>query len=114
MSAEFISEAFVLLAKLATKDGVKRLNELEGCWTRQIGEQWWAAVNGHQTTMKASSRDGASAGTPFEVEPYHAYVEYNGWPAGDLTPLGGVIAAGDGANEDSFIAAIRKELDSNV
>ena len=37
------------------------------------------------------------------------YVEYNGFPAGLLTPMGdGCIAAGEAANEDTFIAALRR------
>jgi hypothetical protein len=34
-------------------------------------------------------------------------VTYNGWPAGMLGPFGGIIAAGDAANERSFIDALR-------
>ena len=104
--AEKISEAFLKLAKLAAHDGIALLNTLDGCWTRQIGEQWWIAINGHNEAHPASSPDGASKNTPFEVKPFHCYVEFNGWPAGVFTPCGGVIASGETGNEDAFIAAI--------
>jgi hypothetical protein len=38
----------------------------------------------------------------FDLEPYQAMVEFNGFPAGIIDPNGGVLAAGDAANEDTF------------
>ncbi len=105
-----ICEAFMKLAELATKDGIGAFNTLPGCWTRHIGKQWWIAVNGHKTSMKATSPNGASAGDGISVEPFHVYIEFNGWPAGIFTPYGGAIAAGDAANESTFISAIEAEL----
>jgi len=104
--AEKISEAFLKLASLAEHDGSAPLNTLDGCWTRQIGKQWWVAINGHNEARPASSPNGASKELPFQVEPFHCYVEFNGWPAGILTPYGGTLAAGEAANEDTLIAAI--------
>ena len=41
------------------------------------------------------------------MQPFHTYIEYNGWPAGVLNPLGeGEFAAGTGANVESFVAAL--------
>jgi len=93
---------FVLLMYIAEADGVIPLSEhYEGCWERQLGE-WWFAVNGHDGPRKCSHG--------VEVQPYHCYVEYNGFPAGLMTPFGGVIAAGRIANEDAFAEALHAEL----
>lgn len=74
-------------------------------WTDATFKQWWVAFNGHPE-KKATSKGQ-------QVDPYHCYVEYNGWPAGVFTPYGGVIAAGEGANENTFIAAlVRAEADA--
>lgn len=45
---------------------------------------------------------------------YQAKVTWCGWPAGIITPNGGVIAAGECANEDTFIEAIEAELGCGV
>ena len=93
---------FILLAKLAEKDGVAPINRHTGCWERQIGEHWWIAVNGHKDKISCSKGP--------EVEPFHCYVEFNGWPAGIFNPMNGIIACGYAANEDAFAAAIETEL----
>jgi hypothetical protein len=105
-----ISTAFYKLAELAEHDGVETISLFPGCWTRQIGKHWWIAVNGHKQPMKASSPKGASKGDGIMVEPFHCYVEFNGWPAGIFSPYGGALAAGEAANEGTFIAAIDAEL----
>lgn len=94
-----ISEAFYEIANLAERLGVKDINVLPGCWEFRLDDQWWIAVNGRKEAVKCS--------TGVMVEPVHAYVEYNGWPAGVLTPYGGVIAAGSAANEQTFIDALK-------
>lgn len=92
---------FMLLARLATKDDAAPLNKHPGCWEREIGE-WWIAVNGHEDAIKCSH--GA------EVPPFNCYVEFNGWPAGLFDPLGGIIAAGAAANEETFAAAVEAAI----
>lgn len=101
---------FVMLGRLAAKDGAIPLNKNPGCWTRAIGKEWWVAINGHPEPQKASSPNGASAGQAFTVEPFHCYVEFNGWPAADFTPYGGAFAAGEAANEEAFVAAVEAEI----
>lgn len=94
---------FILLADLAKKDRLPPLNTLPACWERQIGERWWVAINGHTEPKPQSHSDQP-------VEAYHAYVEFNGWPAGLFTPFGGQFAAGDAANEEAFAKAIEEEI----
>ena len=43
--------------------------------------------------------------------PFSAYVTFNGFPAGVLTAQEGIIAGGKVANEETFIAALRAELE---
>jgi len=102
-----VNECFCAIVDLALALGVTRIDLLSGCWTHRIDAQWWVAVNGHPGGMPASSPDGASAKVPFIVPGQHCYVEYNGWPAGLLNPFVGTLAAGEAANEDTFIAAIQ-------
>ena len=94
-----ICEAFAEIALLADALGVRRINELEGCWEYQVDEQWRFALNGHNTPHDTD--DGV------RVPPFSAFVEFNGWPAGIIDPAGGVLAAGDAANESTFIAALQ-------
>ncbi len=43
-----------------------------------------------------------------------AKLKFNGWPAGIIDPAGGIIAAGEAANEDAFIAAIEADLGQSI
>jgi hypothetical protein len=97
-----LSEAFCRLAELASALGVKSINKLPACWEVQVDGRWWVAMNGHGEAVKAS--DGA------DVPPYSAWITFNGWPAGVLSPVGGVIAAGSAANEDTFIDALKVRI----
>lgn len=40
-------------------------------------------------------------------DPYTAFITWGGFPAGIVTPGGGVIAAGSAANEDTFKAWLK-------
>jgi hypothetical protein len=93
-----LMEAFARIADLGCALGVRDINKLPGCWEHQIDKQWWIALNGHREPMKDSHG--------FEVPPFSAAVEYNGWPAGIIDPSGGIIAAGSCANENTFIDAL--------
>lgn len=87
-----ISEAFLLLVDLAIKRGNSSIKGT--VVTFEIDSTWAATFNGC-----ADERD--------NVPPYHCSVSYNGWPAGILGPSSGCIAAGEGANEDTLIAALK-------
>ena len=100
---EGISEAFALLAELGNAIVASPFNKHPGCWEYQIDDQWWIAVNGHTEPMACSRSEIA-------IQPFHCYIEFNGWPAGVMNPVGGTIAAGDAANEDAFVQALRKRL----
>jgi len=96
------SVSFALIAKLCEALGVSHINKLDGCWEYKLDDNWFIAVNGHRKAMKANG---------VTVQPFHCYVEFNGWPAGDLSPFGGWIAADAEANEDAFIQALKAATD---
>jgi hypothetical protein len=74
------------------------------CWARQVGS-WAFFVNAGPRTV--ITEPGGAVGGGVTVQPFHTYIEYNGWPAGVLNPLGeGEFAAGTGANVESFVAAL--------
>lgn len=98
-----IKEAYAVLAELGIALGAAPLTQFAGCWECQIDEHWRVAVNGHQAQRHCSFSNVA-------IDPFHCYIEFNGWPAGLMTPVGGTIAAGSAANEDTFITAIRARL----
>lgn len=93
-----VSEAFAKIALLGAALKVSKINTMPACWEVQIDERWWIAVNAHHEEIECSTRD--------KVPAFHAYIRYNGWPAGILSVSGGIIAAGEGANEDTFIEAL--------
>jgi len=93
-----IPECFNKVAELAIKLGMAPLNKNPGCWEYEVDDQWSIKLNPHDSML-----DG--------IPSYHMAVSYNGWPAGLVSPTkGGVIAAGSGANEDAFIAALDRTI----
>lgn len=98
MTEPRVSVAFGKLADLCIALGQHPLNKHAGCWEHQVDERWWVCINGHPEPRKNS--DG------FEVPQFDCVVKYNGWPAGMFGPYGGIIAAGDCANEETFIEAL--------
>lgn len=98
--SEQYAEAFIELVNAGVRMGVENIKDMPGCWENgDPNDGWFVALNGHKEKVKCS------AGV--EVEPYTAYVSWNGWPAGILGPNGGVVAAGEVANEDAFIEWVK-------
>lgn len=98
MTAQYC-EAFCAIVDAAQRLGVGNISLLPGCWEWDIDGVWWLAINGHREPMACSHGNA--------VPPFHAYVEFNGWPAGIFSPSGGEFVAGSAGNEDSFIAALK-------
>lgn len=103
-----ITEVFGIIVELAESMGVQDINQEAACWEVDIDSHWSISVNGH--------REAVTCVHGVNVAPFTAYLQYNGWPAGMITPLSGLIAAGNAVNEQSFIDAckvrILKELSS--
>lgn len=99
-----IVEAFYAIAELAEALGVSDISQQPGCWEHQVDERWWFAVNAHPQDNRCSRGP--------EVPAFHAYVEFNGWPAGVFHPVaGGEFAAGTEANEDEFVRAAQAAIE---
>lgn len=102
MNTPQISEVFHAIGKLAAALGVRSINQLPGCWEHAIDEHWRISVNGHCEETADSKGN--------EIAPYNCWVEFNGWPAGYFDPTGGVLAAGEAANEQTFMEAIHRAI----
>ena len=96
--------AFSKLCELCIALGQAPANKHLGCWEHQVNAQWAIAFNAHPEPKACSMG--------VTVEPFHCYVQFNGWPAGVFNPYGGQIAAGEGANEDAFLAALEAAIAS--
>lgn len=97
-------EYLELVPRLAIALGAAPISDV---WMHQLDEDWWIAINGGGQAAEAAPPDAMSA----TIEPYHMAVWYNGWLAGLLSPTGGVLAAGRGANEATFTAALKAALE---
>ena len=98
--------AWMGVVTLAMRDGIKRLPDHNGgIYERKIDDRWRVVMNGNKTLVEHNG---------IELPPFGVYVEFNGWPAGVIDPGGGVIAAGEVANEDTFIAAIERVLGGDI
>lgn len=94
-----MSPLFLDIAEFCMARGAKSIKDVPGCYEAKVDEHWWIAVNGHAEPAKTS--------TGVEVPPFAAYIEFNGWPAGVVDPAGGLLAAGELANETTFRAALK-------
>lgn len=86
---------------LAEQLGVTNLakNYAGRLWEHKVDEQWMFAINANRVKVKTTSG--------VDVDPFHMYVEFNGWPAGVVGPSGeGEFAMGAAANVDTFNAAV--------
>lgn len=99
MDALELPPLYVMLAVWSSAQGAVNLKDHPGCWERSVDERWWVAANGHSTPTPCSR-----GGEP--IPPYSFYIEFNGWPAGIVGPGGGVVAAGELANEETLRAAL--------
>ncbi len=101
-----VGEAFHLIVQLYDATDGSPLNEYDGAWVYRIDGSWTVAINGHDSAVHV----GPDKSMDFDLPPYHMAVWYNGWIAGLVTPDGGSMAAGEGANEDTLIEALKAKL----
>lgn len=97
-----VSEVFARVCELASARGARGINHLPGCWEHQVDEQWHVSLNGADEPRKSESG--------VDVPSFHVYVTFNGWPAGFVNLRDGCIAAGEAANEDELLAALKKAI----
>jgi len=95
-----ISEACLMIVQLAVhRAGVP--NCKDRVLTLEIDERWKATVNGCRETRDS-------------IPPFSIGLEFNGFPAGIIDPGGGIMAAGDAANEATLIRALRKAMPEDM
>jgi hypothetical protein len=99
-----ICAAFNAVINLALALGVREICKMPECWEHRVDEHWTIAVNGHNEPKFAEQTTSGKT----EVPPFHCYVEFNGFPAGLISPYDGILCAGSVANENAFIAALEK------
>ena len=90
--------AFYKLCELCIALGQAPANKHPECWVHQVNTLWAIAFNAHADPKPCS--------LGVTVQPFHCYVQFNGWPAGVFNPYGGQIAAGECANEAAFLEAM--------
>jgi hypothetical protein len=95
-----LTEIMDAFAGYAIRHGHAPINRLVGCLEVQVDSRWWIAANGHRTPTKCSKG--------VEVAPFEIYIEFNGWPAGMVSPFDGVLAAGSIANEAALVKVLRE------
>ncbi len=93
MSTQRYSEAFMLIAKLASALGIQSIKDLPGPWEHRVDEKFKIRLNGH-----AEEVDG--------IPPYNALIDYEGWPWAILSPVDGHLMNHMGATEDRFCDAL--------
>jgi hypothetical protein len=86
-----------VLVDLGSVAGFIPLNQHPGIVRFNVDDSWKLSMNGHTETIE-------------QVPPFSVYVEFNGWPAGIIDPSGGCIAAGQLANLDTLLTAMRLKL----
>jgi hypothetical protein len=97
MNPDQLSTAFYMVARLADKLGEAPIKDK--LWTHKVDDHWLVKINGCPKEKES-------------IPPYHMMVEFNGFPAGCVSPFEGVFAAGTEANEDGFIDAVIVKLES--
>lgn len=102
-----ICEMFDKIVQLGLKHGVSNLKDYPSAWIHKVDDQWTLALNGKDNELPVEPEGTMGIS---RLEPFHAAVWYNGWPAGILYPYGGEFAAGEGANEDTFIEALDRAI----
>ena len=82
------------LLKKIDADGKESLLDYPGIVSVDVGK-WTIESHAHERLID-------------ELPPYTMRLSYNGWPAGIVNSGGGIIAAGEAANEGTFIEALEE------
>lgn len=91
-----ISEAFLRIAERMTRvHGIPLPKRL--CEVGDKDKGWHAALNPTNAMLD-------------DIPPFSAVVHWNGFPAGIIDPRGGILAAGELANEGTFIEWLKGDL----
>lgn len=97
MRQDRVCTVFYVVSKLC--EILKETPIRDKVWEHKIDDHWFIKINGHSQEMKG-------------IPAFHMTIEYDGFPAGIVSPFEGTIAAGEAVNEDVFIEAVEKKLES--
>lgn len=95
-----VSEAFLAMAQMLTRRG--RAPVKDKVVTEKVG-RWTVVMNGKLERVSVEPEGTLGCDN---IPACHAAIFYNGWLAGLLSPAGGWIAAGEAADESTFIEAM--------
>lgn len=105
-----LSEAYCVVVELGLLLGVKDIKDLPGAWVQVIDPHWTIAMNGTNNPVDVDLGEGSMGIT--NLKPVEMAIWFNGWLAGILTPVDGVICAGEAGNEDNFIRDVKRRIET--
>ncbi|MFQ5539217.1 MAG: hypothetical protein ACE5FB_02365 [Candidatus Binatia bacterium] len=97
MNQDRVCTVFYAVSKLCEVLGESPIRDK--VWTHKLDDHWLIKINGFPEPKEG-------------IPAFHMMVDFNGFPAGCVSPFEGSFAAGAVANEDSFIEAVEKKLKS--
>jgi hypothetical protein len=102
-----LTAAFDVVMFLHEALSLPSVNDMGGLWTYQVDERWYFAVN----AMSEEQEVKPPRSMAWIVKPYTCAVWFNGWFAGEVSPGAGWFAAGEAANERTFVAAVLQKIE---
>ncbi len=99
------AEVFGLVATYVLALRAHPISQYAGCYVFRLDDNWTLALNGHDLAIPCNP-DGCMA---WVVQPFGCVVFWNGFFAGQFDMAGGLMAAGSAANEDTLVAALKRQ-----
>lgn len=103
-----LSQVYCLAVDLGLLLGIENLKDRKDAWVCEVDKRWTFAINGSDGYKKVEIA--GSMGID-KLEKYQMAVWFNGWLAGILTPVSGVLCAGAAGNEDELVAALEHRIE---
>jgi hypothetical protein len=103
-----LSQVFCLAVDLGLLLGVKNLKDWPEPWICKIDDHWTLAINGSDEEKDVDLGQDSMGIT--KLKTFQMAIWFNGWLAGILNPVGGIICAGEAGNEDNLIRALEERI----
>jgi len=103
-----IPVAYMRIMDAMESAGIREIQKLPGAAVLEVDKNW--TVAGH-CKEKSIEVDPGRGGMKMTLDPFDFAVWWNGWVAGVVGPIGGIVVghpSSEGANEDTLIAALEK------
>lgn len=107
-----VPEVFDAIANLVIDRNQHPLKQYPNPLHVPVDDQWQVWVNGQMTEREIVDAPESSMAHRLKVPRCTAAVFFNGWLAGFVDPAGGTVAAGEVANEDTLLAALKAARDA--